>query len=215
VTSADPTLADRAYAAVEEALVTLRLAPGSVLSEAVLAESIGIGRTPLREALQRLATARLIHVLPRRGMIVAEINLVDFLALLETRRVLDRLVVGGAARRATSSERSDIRSAAEAMERASASGDVEAFLRADRMADQVLEAAAGNPYAVRAAAPLHTHCRRFWVRYREDGDVGRSAQLHGLMLEAVVQGDESAATRASDALVGYLEQLTRSLLEKA
>jgi DNA-binding GntR family transcriptional regulator len=101
------------------------------------------------------------------------------------------------------------------MERASASGDVEAFLRADRMADQVLEAAAGNPYAARAAAPLHTHCRRFWVRYREDGDVSRSAQLHGLMLEAVVQGDESAATRASDALVGYLEQLTRSLLEKA
>lgn len=215
MTSADPTLADQAYAAVEEALVTLRLAPGSVLSEAVLAESIGIGRTPLREALQRLATARLIQVLPRRGMIVADINLVDFLALLDARRVLDRLVVGGAARRATSAQRSDIRSAAEAMERASASGDVEAFLRADRIADLALEAAAGNPYAARAAAPLHTHCRRFWVRYREDGDVGRSAQLHGLMLEAVVQGDEAAATRASDALVGYLEQLTRSLLGKA
>ena len=98
---------------------------------------------------------------------------------------------------------------------ASVSGDLNAFMRADRLADSVLDHAARNPYASRAAAPLHAHCRRFWMRYREDGDVGRSAQLHGLMLQAVVEGDETAATRASDALVDYLDQLTRSILELA
>lgn len=209
------SLADEAYDTVEEHIVSLRLAPGSVISEATLAERIGIGRTPLREALQRLAQGRLIQVLPRRGMIVSEIDLVDFLGLLETRGVLDRLIVGGASRRATSGERDQLWAAAGAMQAASNSGDVHRFMKADREADRILEQAARNPYAANAVAPLHTHCRRFWNQYRETGDVGRSAQLHGLMLEAVVTGDDSAAVKASDALVGYLERLTRSILETA
>lgn len=209
------SLADRAYDAVEREIVSLRLEPGMVISEASVAESTGIGRTPLREALQRLAAGRLIQVLPRRGMIVSEIDLVDFLALLETRGALDRLIVAGAARRATSDERDQLWSTADAMHAASDSGDVHRFMQADREADRILEQAARNPYAAIAAAPLHTHCRRFWMRYKETGDVGRSAQLHGLMLEAVVTGDETAAVRASDALVGYLERLTRSILERA
>ena len=146
-------------------------------------------------------------------MIIADIDLVDFLALLDTRRVLDRLIVGTAARRASSDQRLSLRAAAEAMHQASDSGNVEWFMRADRLADSVLERAARNPYAIRAATPLHAHCRRFWMQFREDGDVGRSALLHGLMLEAVIEGDEAAAVRASDALVAYLEQLTRSILE--
>lgn len=211
----DRTLADQAFEVVEEQIVTLRLAPGSVLSEARLAEAVGIGRTPLREALQRLAAARLVHVLPRRGVIVADIDLVDFLSLLETRRVLDRLIVGAAARKAGTTERGRLHAVARAMQAASESGDTAAFMRADREADTLLEQAARNPYAARAAAPLHAHCRRFWMRYRDAGDVARSALLHGLMLEAVTEGDEAAATRASDALVGYLEQLTRTILEQA
>ena len=213
--SESQSLADLAYEAVEAEIVSLRLEPGAVISEAALAESVGIGRTPTREALQRLAAGRLIHVLPRRGMIVAELDLVDFLALLETRRALDRLIVQGAARRATTEERDELRRIARDMEDASESGDVRAFMRADREADQVLEQAARNPYAARAVAPLHTHCRRFWMRYRETGDVARSAMLHGLMLEAVTAGDEEAAGRASDALVDYLDRLTRTILETA
>ncbi len=214
--SPDPkSLADQAYEALEAEIVSLRLAPGSIISEAWLAETVGIGRTPLREALQRLAAGRLIQVLPRRGMIVSEVDLVDFLGLLETRGALDRLIVGGAARRATAGERDQLWAAAGAMQAASGSGDVHRFMQADREADRILEQAAHNPYAAGAAAPLHTHCRRFWMRYRETGDVGRSAQLHGLMLEAVVTGDDTAAVRASDALVGYLERLTRTILENA
>lgn len=58
------SLAEQAYDAVERMIVTLDLAPGSVFTEAELAESIGIGRTPLREALQRLAAAHLVQALP-------------------------------------------------------------------------------------------------------------------------------------------------------
>jgi DNA-binding GntR family transcriptional regulator len=207
------TLSEQAYDLVEELIVTLRLRPGMVFSEAALAELTGMGRTPLREALQRLAAERLIHVMPRRGMIVAEIDLVDFLALLETRRALDRLVLAAATRRASAIERDRLLRVSQAMERAAREGAVDAFMRADREGDDLLAAAAHNPYAVRASAPLHTHCRRFWMKYRDAGDVSRSAMLHGIMLRAVADRDEAGALRASDLLVDYLEQITRETLE--
>ena len=80
------SLTDRAYAEIEELIVTLRLAPGAPLSEAELSARLGIGRTPIREALQRLARERLVAIYPRRGVIVTEINVASQLRLLETRR---------------------------------------------------------------------------------------------------------------------------------
>src|SRR4051812_9287514 len=79
-------LADRAWRALEEEIVTLRIAPGSVVSEAGLSAQLGLGRTPVREALQRLATEGLVQILPRRGIIVTEIDVAAQLRLLEVRR---------------------------------------------------------------------------------------------------------------------------------
>ncbi len=208
-----PTLAQRAYDVVEAMIVTLKLPPGRVFSEAELSAHIGIGRTPLREALQRLAAEGLVVALPRRGMMVTEINLLDFLALLETRRVLDRLIVARAARRAAPEHRRALAACAYAMRDDAARDDLDAFLRTDRACDEILGEAARNPFATRAAAPLHTHCRRFWYRYRHEGDLIHSASAHTHLLEAVVEGAESAAVSASDALLDYLENFTRRVLE--
>src|SRR5277367_6085233 len=68
------SLTERAYRELEEQIVTLRLAPGSPVSEASLSKRLGIGRTPVREALQRLARERLVVILPRRGILVSEVN---------------------------------------------------------------------------------------------------------------------------------------------
>ena len=72
---ADASLTNQAYARLEELIVTLQLAPGEVVSEAALSDKVGIGRTPIREALHRLARERLVTILPRRGIIVTEINI--------------------------------------------------------------------------------------------------------------------------------------------
>ena len=213
MTTSRPTLADQAYTLVEEMIVTLRLPPGTVFSEADLRERIGIGRTPLREALQRLVADRLVMALPRRGMLVTEINPLDVLALLETRRVLDRLVVARAARRATPAQRQALDACTDLFRQAAEAGDLEAFMRVDRTADEVLAAAARNPFATQAAAPLHAHCRRFWYAHQHNGDLSRSAVLHQNVLAAVAQGREDAAEQASDALNDYLEQLTRVAME--
>ena len=82
---AEASLTDRAYGALEELIVTLKLPPGSAVSEAELSERLRIGRTPIREALQRLARERLVTILPRRGIIVSEINMRSQLRLLEVR----------------------------------------------------------------------------------------------------------------------------------
>src|SRR5579862_4670828 len=94
------SLTDRAYSILEEMIVTLRLPPGGAVSEASLSKALEIGRTPIREALQRLARERLVTILPRRGILVTEINVKSQLRLLEVRREVERLIARSAARRA-------------------------------------------------------------------------------------------------------------------
>ena len=209
---APPTLAEQAYATVERMIVTLELAPGSVFSEGELGERVGIGRTPLREALQRLASERLVTAIPRRGIRVADINLTDVQALLETRRALERLVAQTAARRATPDQRAELTATADTIRTAAAQNDLDAFLRADRAGDRLLEAASRNPYATQMLSALHVHCRRLWVRFRHAGDLVESALHHGDVLRAVAKGSESTAVAATDRLLDYLDAFARDAL---
>ena len=115
--------------------------------------------------------------------------------------------------RATPTQRAALRTAAGLLRAAAGADDLPAFLRADRAADALLDAAACNPFATRAVAPLHTHCRRFWYRYRHEGDLDRSADGHVAVLTAVAEADEAAASAAADALIDYLDAFTRGILE--
>ncbi len=94
------SLTEQAYRALEEQIVTLRIPPGTVVSEAILGARLGFGRTPIREALWRLARERLVTIIPHRGIIVSEIDIKLQLRLLELRRVVEQLVAASAARRA-------------------------------------------------------------------------------------------------------------------
>ena len=203
--SASKSLAEQAYIQVEELIVTLALAPGHVFSEGELSQQINIGRTPLRGALQRLAANRLVKVLPRKGMMVTEINFADQLAMLETRRVLDQLIASRAARRASNAQRDQLATLGTQIIQAANSSDINAFMRLDRTCDEVLEEASKNPYAAQALSSLHTHCRRFWYQYQMEDDLKHSAQLHAAMIKAVISKNEDQAAEASDAIIDYLE----------
>lgn len=207
------TLADRAYHRLEELIVTLKFQPGSVVTEADLIREIEIGRTPTREAIKRLEVRGLLRSLPRRGVAITGLNVTDYFALLETRRTLDRLIAASAARRATKDQRAALRAAASAIKKAAAQEDLEAFMRVDHDFDEILEAAARNPFAAQAVSPLHTHCRRFWYTFRHTGDLSRTAGLHARLMLAVAQGDEGAAQKASDDLLDYMTEFTRMTVE--
>jgi DNA-binding GntR family transcriptional regulator len=207
------SLADQAYSVVEQMIISLELPPGSVFSEGQLSEQIGIGRTPLREALQKLAHGRLVASLPRRGMMVTDINVVEHLAMLETRRVLDRLIATRAAKRRTADQAERLRICAEKMSETAVDGATDVFMALDLQADQILERAARNSFAVQCVAPLHAHCRRFWTVHQHSGDLTESIRLHTALLYAVADGDEKLAARASDVLLDYLERFTKEALE--
>lgn len=208
------TLSEQAYRQMEEMIITLELTPGAVVSVSDLCEQTGIGRTPLRDALQQLADERLVEIIPRRGIRITQIHLRDHLTLLETRRVLDRLVACRAARRAESLDRGALEACGTAMREAAEAGALSEFMRLDRQFDEIVVDAAQNPFAAEAVKPLHAHCRRFWYKFEARGDLRRSAQLHEQLIEAIVSADESRASDASDALIDYLEDFTRAALER-
>ena len=207
------TLTDRAYRELEEEIVTLRIPPGAMVSEVQLSKRLGVGRTPVREALQRLARERLVNILPRRGIVVTEIDVVAQLRLLEVRRVVERLLAESAARRASRAEREAFRAIASGMEAAADSADDLVFMRLDRAFNLLLLDASGNEFAAGAMGLMNGLSRRFWyLRYREAGDLAAMARLHAAVATAVAEGDAAGAGAASDKLVGYIRAFARSTI---
>ena len=205
------SLTERAYRLIEELIVTLRIAPGSVVSEASLSARLGIGRTPIREALQRLARERLVVVLPRRGIMVSEINVRTQLRLLEVRRELERLIARSAARRASDAQRQRFRAIAGAMAETARSNDDIAFMRSDRELNLLELEAARNEFATGAMTLMHGLSRRFWyIHYKEVADLPLAARLHANLALAIADGDADAAAAASDRLLDYIEAFTRA-----
>ncbi|RXF74206.1 GntR family transcriptional regulator [Hansschlegelia zhihuaiae] len=208
------TLTDVAYVQLEELITTLQLPPGAFLSELALAERLSIGRTPIREALQRLARDGLVVVIPRRGILVSEINLRSQLRLLETRRVLEALLARLAAERADSKERARFSEIGAAMRAASAASDDIEFMRLDREFNLLVAAAARNEFAVRSISTMTALSRRFWYQhYKEVGDLPLSARLHAEVCDAIAHGDGAAAAAASDRLMDYIESFARKTLD--
>ncbi len=208
------SLTDRAYRQLEERIVTLRLAPGEVLSEAALSKQLGIGRTPIREALQRLAREGLVVILPRRGILVAEINVRSQLELLKVRRELERLMSRLCALRATAVEKRAFAELADAMEQAGEADDDVAFMRQDRQLNGMISQHCRNEYAAKAMGLTHGLSRRFWYQhYRQVLDLPRCARLHAAQARAIAEGDPHAAAAASDRLIDYMETFTRATLD--
>jgi DNA-binding GntR family transcriptional regulator len=205
------TLTEQAYRVIEEAIVTLRLAPGHVLSEQMLSATYKIGRTPVREALQRLAREGLVTILPRKGILVSDLNPRQQLLLLEVRRELERLLSRAGAERATVEQRERMRGIAEGMDRAAKANDDVAFMRLDREFNQLMLGAAHNDYASRSMKLLQGLSRRFWyMHYRQAADLPLCARLHANQARAIAEGDSEAATRSTDKLMDYVESFTRA-----
>jgi DNA-binding GntR family transcriptional regulator len=205
-------VADQAYDAVENLIATLALKPGAPIVEAELIDRIGLGRTPTREALMRLVANGLIVQLPRRGLLVSDIQLAQHLDLLEARRALERLIAATSARRATPPQRESLLACAAEMSAAARAGDLPAYLHADQALDRVNHAACRNQAAVAAVIPMVIQCRRFWTAYQHQGDMSEGARCHQLLAEAIAQGQSEAAAAAADQLMDYLRRFAQQVI---
>jgi DNA-binding GntR family transcriptional regulator len=181
------------------------------VSEGLLSRRLGIGRTPIREALQRLAREGLVQILPRRGVIVSEINVKTQMRLLETRREVERLVARCAARRATAEERARMAELAQLFERSAKRNDDKAFMRVDREFNELCVAAAKNEFAAGAMRLMASLSRRFWYQhYKQAADMPETAKLHADIARAIAKSDEDAAARATDRLMDMIQSFTRA-----
>jgi DNA-binding GntR family transcriptional regulator len=204
------TLTERAYGLLEENIVTLRFAPGAFLSEYAVAEELGLGRTPTREALQRLAREGLVSILPRKGILVSATDAATQMLVLEVRREIERLLSRLAAERATSAERKDFLAISDGMEQSAAASDDIVFLRLDRQLNKLVIEAARNEFAARVMRQLQGHSRRFWyLHYKTAADLPLCASLHAAQARAIAVGDSDSAARAADRLIDYTETFTR------
>ncbi|MGB5808282.1 GntR family transcriptional regulator [Castellaniella sp.] len=217
MTSVSPTVKIRAteaaYDRIEQMIATLQLEPNQPIVESDLIQMTGLGRTPIREALMRLIASGLIEQQPRRGLRVSEIRIAEHLILIETRRVLERLIAGSAARRATTGQRTTLLQFAHDMTEAARRGDLTGYMVADQALDRVTHEASRNPYATQAIIPMIIQCRRFWYAYQHEGDLERGARCHLMLAEGIHANDPERAIAGADALMDYLMEFTHTVIE--
>jgi DNA-binding GntR family transcriptional regulator len=210
------SLTEQAYAQLEELIVTLKLQPGTTVSELSLSELTGIGRTPIREAIQRLAREHLIVILPQRGLLIPDIDVKKQLRLLRTRREVERLVCRSAAKAATPEEREVFDQLASEFAEVSRKKDDVTFIRLDREFNELCVIAARNEFAEGAMRLMHGLSRRFWyLHYRQAADLPEMARLHGAVAKAIADGNVNGAGRTLDALLDNIEEFTRSTVFEA
>jgi len=203
------SLAEQAYVALEEKLVTLALPPGKQLSEGQLIEMTGFGRTPVREAIQRLAQQELFLVLPRKGLVVTAVSRASMVHILEARKPIERVIVYRAALNAKDTQRSEISAIARNL--TISHDSFEDFLKLDQQLDDLLDVCAGNPYASAAVAPLRSHCRRFWYRNRYQMQLSDTISAHSKMARLVARREYNGAQKASDGVIAVMERLVASI----
>lgn len=207
---------EAAYREIEERIVTLRIPPGALLSEQMLATTLSIGRTPIREALQRLSQQGLVQILPHRGVFVSEVDVTRQLRMVELRREVEQLAVRAACRRGSDAERDELAQIADALEQAAADEDVRAFIRLDREMDHKIYAMAQNEFATRTMLLMSGLTRRFWyIQNSSRGGVRKCALLHAAIARAVAERDSESAVQSVHRLLDYIEELSRAKLENA
>lgn len=203
------SLAERAYRELERRLVTLEFRPGDWLQEQDLINALGIGRTPVREAAQRLAGHGVLRIRPRKGLWVMPIDANELGRVFEARRVIERLLVVKAAERADDETCQHLLALADELDAvATEAGEL---FRLDRRLDEVLAAACANPYLGQSLAPMHLHCRRLWYLNRQSLDVAEAARMHARLARCVAARDRAGAIGALNGIITTLESLQAGL----
>jgi DNA-binding GntR family transcriptional regulator len=182
--------ADHAYVELRDRIVTLRLAPGTVLREDDLMRAMGIGRTPLREAVKRLALENLVAVQPRRGTFVTDVEAADIMNIAEVRAELEGYAAELAAMRMDGDARGAAEALIEELEEVTRPHEQEWLMRFDERIHRFTWEATGNPYLLETLERYFSHSLRIWylVLERVPG-LGDAVHDQQHLLEALLDRD--------------------------
>lgn len=204
---------EQAVVALQRLIEQGELRPGSMVSERGLMEATGLGRTPVREAIQRLALSHMLRIHPNKGIEIPAISVEDQLSGLEVRRAVEVLAVELACQRAAEA---DIAAIAALKARLAGGFDLRGYSETVRETHALIIQAAHNPYLEALMVPLQTLSRRFWIMHVRDeqAEIAHGKRLHQDILKAILARDAAAAAAASLALNSYLVEFALSVVAR-
>ena len=207
------SLSDQAYYRIRELIVTLELAPGSLVSERELMGRLGVGRTPVREALRALARDRLVEVYPRRGMFVSGVDVRDLAGLSEVRNALEPHAARLAAERATDADRDVIDLLLAELEQMHDEPNERALIDLDQRIHRHVYRCAHNPFLGETLNEYYVLTLRIWFLALERvARLEDAIQEHRELLVAIRDGDGRRAENAMRRHVIGFENAIRSVL---
>lgn len=210
---ASVSLTGQAYAVLRDRLVMLEIKPGEPINEERLRTELGVGRTPIREALKRLEQERLVVAFPRRGTFATDVNISDLSHISEVRRTLEPLASAAAAERATPADRAALTELRSRLDTAAPTGDNTELLRTDVGVHRAIYGCVHNPFLEDTLISYDNLATRIWCVFlprlsRMAGHVDE----HVPLLTAIIEGDaKKAGELASQHVIGF-ERAIRALI---
>jgi len=202
-------LADRAYRELRDRLVTLRIAPGAPIDEDLIGRELEMGRTPVREAIKRLALENLVTVFPRRGTFASEINITDLAHISDVRAELESHAAYRAAERITDAQREELRGLLEELQASRGTDDLKSLMELDARVHRFIYRCAANPFLEETLGRYFNLSLRIWYLV-----IDRLPHLfarvheHQDVLLAISAGE---ARRARDILAAHIATFEREI----
>lgn len=206
-------LSQQAYQQIKHKIITLQLEPREVVDEAALREELDLGRTPIREALQRLEREQLVNIVPRRGIFVTDIDLTDLNRLFEMRIPLEILATRLAVQRGNQSH---WRAMGASLGQATPSIGNTDLMDIDQRCHEIIYAAADNKFLQEMAAQLYALAHRLWhYALAEVDNMQSSVVQHEKMMDAIVAGDEETAVSLMETHIrDFHREIQAAMLQK-
>jgi GntR family transcriptional regulator, rspAB operon transcriptional repressor len=190
------SLRDQAYEAIKDRIITCAFSPGEAINEIGVAELLGLGRTPVHQALERLRLEGMVEVIPRKGVIVKPLVLRDVMEMIEVRLVNECYCARMAAVRASDQDLRELSLILKRARRAIAAHDSTLLMSLDREFHMALARAARNEDLSDILAKFHARSLRFWfISFTTEHHLSFQRQ-HEAILGAVEDRDEAAADEA-------------------
>ncbi len=207
------SLSQQAYEAIKHRIISLALPPGAVLDEDSLQAELGLGRTPIREALQRLALEKLVTILPRRGTFVTEIGIMDLRLLFEVRVPLETLAVRLAAQRGHETHWQLMEAVLAQVPESDGPAANEQMIAIDRRCHELIYEAAANPFLTDILVMLYALSLRLWY-YALDriGHMREAVLEHRTLLEALRRRDGEEAARVMEHHIQTFQSEIQSII---
>jgi DNA-binding GntR family transcriptional regulator len=195
------TMADYAYGYIKDRIISQEFPPASPVDTKQLMKQLEVGKTPLREALQRLAFEKLIVISPRRGTFVSDISIIQLQQAFDARLLIERYTTRIAATTMTEKQLSDLRNLFKNTDEIASQGDYMESISVDQRFHYMIAEASHNEYLRDFLTMLLPVTMRFWhyvhsLAKDSSGKIREAHQRHFPVIDALASGDPDVAERA-------------------